>query len=830
MNYYLLLSKKFDTHTLYSSYCIKHNFCFHWNESPLVKMDQSKEAFFSGGDSMRLTIRLLLRMLPFFLFSIPSDIRADGAWNGCVALPTLASDTDASFYQNRSGIPHGTLVDVTYNNYLGVSKPMRIYLPPNYDTSGLYYPVLYLSHGMGGSELDSTNMISVHYILDNLLAEGKAVPMIIAMPKWNGQYFGLSLGTEPAPLGNADVVTQELTKDIIPYIESHYRVKSDQWHRAIAGISLGGFAFLNTGLRRLDLFSEIFAYSPFSNDNHLALVEQNYKPILIDAYTNTLLALPLYISIGTGDTDWLVTASHGWDDLLTKYNIDHYNQWSNGGHVVMNFRRYIYQTLPVMFAPCTQDQSTMITLGLGGASRSSTPGIDNSTARSGYAKLVKNSGATPYGTAVFKYKENDITVSEAGVPASPPTTYARVFIDYRPGVSGVPGRSDSGTVDVNTGIGIINYGLNTANIIYTLRNTDGKVIANGQGTLVAGMHLATFINQLKDVATGFVLPSNFGFASLDIVSDQPLSVTALRMTINQRGEHLFTTTPVADGNQRLAYDPIYFPQLADGGGWTTSFILMNTSGFSENGSLEFFDNSGRPLVVHPVGGGTVSSITYSIPALGIFRIRTDGSFTDAKVGWARLKPADANPTPVGSGVFSYNPGNVMTTESGIPSVVSTTHARVFVDLTENHNTGLAIANLDTTTAGIEIQAFQADGVTSVGKSQGPLQLAGFGHDAKFANQIISGLPDHFMGVLDISASTPFAALTTRSLINERKDFLITTFPVADATQTAPSPIVFPHIVDGGGYVTQFILLSPEGAANASLILYDDKAKPFGKAQ
>jgi hypothetical protein len=84
--------------------------------------------------------------------------------------------------------------------------------------------------------------------------------------------------------------------------------------------------------------------------------------------------------------------------------------------------------------------------------------------------------------------------------------------------------------------------------------------------------------------------------------------------------------------------------------------------------------------------------------------------------------------------------------------------------------------------------------------------------------MVSGIKDGFAGVLDLESSTPFVALTIRSLYNSRNDYLITAFPVADLTKPAPSPIVFPQIADGGGYTTQFILLSAgEGArANVSL--------------
>ena len=94
----------------------------------------------------------------------------------------------------------------------------------------------------------------------------------------------------------------------------------------------------------------------------------------------------------------------------------------------------------------------------------------------------------------------------------------------------------------------------------------------------------------------------------------------------------------------------------------------------------------------------------------------------------------------------------------------------------------------------------------------------------------SFVADRLVIVLDIIAATPFAALTLRSLMNERGDFLMTTFPVADLTTEAPSPIVFPHVADGGGYLTEFILISAGGAASTALNLYDDHGSPTDFSQ
>ena len=302
------------------------------------------------------------------------------------------------------------------------------------------------------------------------------------------------------------------------------------------------------------------------------------------------------------------------------------------------------------------------------------------------------------------------------------------------------------------------------------------------------------------------------------------------MTTNQRGEVLFTTTPTADLTKPATSGVIFFPQFADGGGYTTAIVLLNTSSGIETGTLQILDDNGDPLVVNQVGGTAGSVFTYSIPNGGVARFQTDGFPETTKVGWAQLTPDAGTSTPIGAGVFGYNPGNFLVTESGIPSIVSTTHARVYVDLSGGHNTGLAIANPTSTNASITITAFQSDGVTGIGTSQGPLQIPANGHSAHFANEFISGLPAEFTGVLDIISSTPFAALTMRSLNNERNDFLLATFPIADMTRSAPAPIVFPQIADGGGYVTQFILIGAGGASSVILNFYgkDGRPLPVGK--
>jgi photosystem II stability/assembly factor-like uncharacterized protein len=480
-----------------------------------------------------------------------------------------------------------------------------------------------------------------------------------------------------------------------------------------------------------------------------------------------------------------------------------------------------------IFKLTTLNSALDVDVPTGGAAVASTEGSER-TIRTGYATLTIDSGSIPSGVAVLTFNQNCVTTTEAGVPPSPPTTRARLFIDYRSGAPGVAGASEAGTVDIDTGVAVVNPGSATARVTYTLRDNAGTTISMGHGMVAAGGHFAKFVDQLKDVASDFNLPPDFqfstGFGSLEISSDQRLSILALRQIINQRDEALLTTTPTADLSQPLRSTPIYFPQFVDGGGYMTTLVLLNTSARLETGTIRILDDSGGALAINQVGGTADSAFRYAIPAGGVFRFQTDGFPAAVKVGWVELTPDAGSPTPVGAGILSLNSGNVLVAECGVPAAAATNHARVYIDLSDGHNMGVAIANPAGTDASIAMKAFQSDGVTGIGTRQDPLRLAGNGHSAKFASEIIAGLPAGFTGVLDITSAVPFAALTLRSLLNERHDFLMTTFPIAD--QAIPPPVVFPQIADGGGFITQVILVSSGSGSKTTLGFFDDDGNPL----
>jgi hypothetical protein len=443
-----------------------------------------------------------------------------------------------------------------------------------------------------------------------------------------------------------------------------------------------------------------------------------------------------------------------------------------------------------------------------------TPG-SSSQVSTGYATATVNTtGTTPFATAVFSLTQNGVVVSEAGVPASPLVQNARLFIDYR---TGVP--SGSGTINIDTGLAIANPGSSAASLTFVLRDGNGLTVATGHGSLPPNGHVAQFIEQLQDVAPDFNLPANFSsailFGSLDISSDQRLSIVGLRVTTNQRGETLLTSTSLADLSKTATASPLYFPQITDGGGYATTIALSNTSGATETGTLSILDDNGNALAVSQAGN-TASSFAYSIPSGGVFVFQTDGSSAVAQTGWVKIVPSAGTLAPAGSGVLSFSPGGIPVTVTGVPSVLPTLHARVYVDRSGGHDTGIAIANPNNTPISVTLQTY--GGGFLAGNNTSTLNIAGNGHQAEFVEQVVGGIPNGFTGVADISSTTPFVPLTLRTLTNGRGDFLLTTFPAPDITTQAPTPIVFPQIADGGGFTTEFIFISAGSAATTNVNL------------
>jgi enterochelin esterase-like enzyme len=174
-------------------------------------------------------------------------------------------DPPAGFGTVRDGIPHGKLEMIQYNSKsVGTRRRMNVYSPPGY-AADRKYPVLYLLHGIGGDETEWQRFCKPEVILDNLIADGKAVPMIVVMPNGRAQKDDRAKGNVFASAPAFAKFEADLLEDVIPAIESRYSVIADREHRALAGLSMGGGQSLNFGLSHLEKFASVGGFSAAPN-------------------------------------------------------------------------------------------------------------------------------------------------------------------------------------------------------------------------------------------------------------------------------------------------------------------------------------------------------------------------------------------------------------------------------------------------------------------------------------------------------------------------------------------------------------------------------------
>jgi enterochelin esterase-like enzyme len=287
--------------------------------------------------TVALCVMIGLAQIPF-ASAQPAAGQRSATAGAALVLPNHAPE---DFIQVRPDIPKGKLETITYNSKsIGVDRKAVVYTPPNYDPDKKY-PVLYLMHGIGGNETHWTTLCAANKVLDNLIADNKAVPMIIVMP--NGR------ATAEPPSANfmsdfnyyADF-EPDLLQDLMPYIESHYSVAADRDHRAITGLSMGGGQGLNFGINNIDKFAWVGGFSSAPN-----LQQPN---VLIPKIQQAKDKLSL-LWIGCGDKDNLITGSWNLHQGLDEAKIDHVWYVDSGVHEVPVWNNNLYLFAQMLFKP-----------------------------------------------------------------------------------------------------------------------------------------------------------------------------------------------------------------------------------------------------------------------------------------------------------------------------------------------------------------------------------------------------------------------------------------------------------------------------------------------
>ncbi len=270
----------------------------------------------------------------------PQAVKFSQGWRGVQAVFEVPGPS-AKFYSYDAAVPHGVVSTVNYpSTTLGDLRRAHVYTPPGYEAGGnRRYPVLYLVHGAGDSDNSWTSVGHANLILDNLIASGKAEPMIVVMP----------FGHTPIKAGmdqfNNTDFGGDLLKDLIPYVDGHFRTQPKPDRRAMAGLSMGGAHTLAFGLPHPELFGQIGVFSmgffmPGQDKTYTDLHDAELK----HRATSTK---PIFFAMGKDD--FLHGAVGPTRKMLDDYKIRYVYRESAGGHTWSNWRDYLAEFAPTLF-------------------------------------------------------------------------------------------------------------------------------------------------------------------------------------------------------------------------------------------------------------------------------------------------------------------------------------------------------------------------------------------------------------------------------------------------------------------------------------------------
>ena len=257
---------------------------------------------------------------------------------------SVIKHSQPGFDSLRSNISHGKIDTINYKSKtVGTVRRALIYTPPGY-SKRKKYPVLYLLHGIGGDEKEWLNGGKPQVILDNLYAENKLEPMIVVMPNGRAMKDDRAIGNifDSAKVKAFATFEKDLLNDLIPYIEKHYPAYTDQPHRAIAGLSMGGGQSLNFGLGNLDKFAWIGAFSAAPNT-------KKPEELLPDAAVAKSKLKLLWISCGA--SDGLLSFSKRTHDYLSEHGVPHIYYIEPGVHDFKVWKNGLYMFSQLIFKP-----------------------------------------------------------------------------------------------------------------------------------------------------------------------------------------------------------------------------------------------------------------------------------------------------------------------------------------------------------------------------------------------------------------------------------------------------------------------------------------------
>jgi enterochelin esterase family protein len=283
----------------------------------------------------------------------PRDTNTKYGYGGFGATTVVEVPGDGPQFYDAKSVPHGQVRIVPYiSKTLGVSRTVWVYTPPNYD-KGKDFPVLYLLHGAGDVESGWTMIGRANDIMDNLIADGKAKPMVIVMPLghtiqswWTGPAKSAAGGPAPGTpqTGELQLFGKDLVDDVMPLVESTFKVSKKGDDRAIGGLSMGGGQTMNVAFNRPELFRYVVMMSPAAGPN----AEQLYPAIFKDPSGINKQFKLFWVDVGKDDT-LVGPGVKGFEAALVKAGVKHEFKVGEGRHEWTVWRHNLNDVAPLLF-------------------------------------------------------------------------------------------------------------------------------------------------------------------------------------------------------------------------------------------------------------------------------------------------------------------------------------------------------------------------------------------------------------------------------------------------------------------------------------------------
>ena len=448
-----------------------------------------------------------------------------------------------------------------------------------------------------------------------------------------------------------------------------------------------------------------------------------------------------------------------------------------------------------------------------------TPGSDT-VQLNGFAVAEPTSNTALNGLQILEYRQNNVTNSEVGVVVPSLRQAGRLFVEVNDKVRSM--------------IAIANPADEEAVVEFSYTDMAGTASAPASVTVPAGGQVFNFVGDAPiSVPSGSTVALNFS-------SSVPISATALRFLTSENNQSLISAIPIADVS-KVVNQPVIIPQFADGGGWKSQIVLVNTTDEQVRGEVRFFSQGsssepGQPIEVG-IGDATASVVEYDIPPRGSQRIETAGTADALSIGSVHIVPFAGNNTPHAHALLSLLSSGVPVLQTSLEGQLPATSFRLYAEAFGDFDSGkaksirtaVAFANRSESDAAVRLDLTSLDG-RLLGTSA-PIRIQPNGQVAMFLNQVpgFETLTGAFTGFLRVTATSgAITAAGLRAMYNESGIFLITTTGPLNEDASSRARLIFPYVTDSTGYTSQIILTSasPEQNISGTLRFFSQDATPL----